>query len=232
MFRDIVEPSVRVGSRKAYVVPLSIVTHVIALAILIVIPILAPAVLPAPAVELIAYVARDIPLPPAPPPPPRKPADPGKPPINVNRSAAPVVAPDTIAPEVDYEPVPSVPVGVVEGVDHGLGLIGEPVVAAQPTPAPTAPMPVGGKINAPAKIKDVRPVYPAFALQARVQGIVIIETVIDPTGHVQNARVLRSVPLLDAAALDAVRQWEFTPTLLNGTPVAIVMTVTVTFQLH
>ena len=67
---------------------------------------------------------------------------------------------------------------------------------------------------------------------ARVQGIVIVEAIIGPEGKVQDARVLRSIPLLDAAALDAVRQWEYTPTRLNGSPIAIVMTVTVDFRLR
>ena len=59
----------------------------------------------------------------------------------------------------------------------------------------------------------------------------IIEAVIDPAGLVSNARVIRSVPLLDDAALDAVRQWEFLPTELNGQPVPVIMTVTVSFRL-
>ena len=83
----------------------------------------------------------------------------------------------------------------------------------------------------PAKIHDAAPVYPAIALAARVQGVVIIQATIGVDGQVVDATVLRSVPLLDEAALDAVRQWRYTPTRLNGEPVAVVMTVTVNFQL-
>jgi TonB family protein len=90
---------------------------------------------------------------------------------------------------------------------------------------------VGGKIKAPTKIKDVMPVYPAAAKSAGVQGAVIIEAMIGADGKVQDAKVLRSVSTLDQAALDAVRQWEFTPTRLNGVPVPVVMTVTVNFKL-
>ena len=75
----------------------------------------------------------------------------------------------------------------------------------------------------------MKPAYPTIAQTARVEGIVIIEATIGPAGTVLEAKLLRSIPLLDAAALEAVRQWEFTPTLLNGTPVAVVMTVTVNF---
>ena len=78
----------------------------------------------------------------------------------------------------------------------------------------------------------MRPVYPPIAQSARVQGVVIIEATIGPDGVVKDARVLRSIPLLDQAALDAVRQWVFTPTLLNGVPVPVIMTVTVQFTLQ
>jgi periplasmic protein TonB len=88
---------------------------------------------------------------------------------------------------------------------------------------------VGGNVKAPTRIRDVRPVYPDVAKAAGVQGVVIIEAVIGPDGGVQDARVLRSIALLDEAALDAVRQWRFVPTLLNGVPVPVIMTVTVNF---
>ena len=69
-------------------------------------------------------------------------------------------------------------------------------------------------------------------MTAKVQGVVILEVTIDGEGHVADTRVLRSIPLLDQAAIDAVRQWEFTPTLLNGQPTAVRMTVTVQFTLQ
>jgi len=109
-----------------------------------------------------------------------------------------------------------------------------------PPPPPSPPFPpevvagairVGGNIPAPMKIKDVKPVYPPIAQSAKVNGIVILEVVIGADGRVLDARVVRSVPLLDQAALDAVRQWEFTPTLLNGAPTRIIMSVTVNFTL-
>jgi protein TonB len=91
------------------------------------------------------------------------------------------------------------------------------------------PLRVGGHIKAPTKIKDVKPVYPAVAQAARVAGEVTVEATIGPDGKVVDAKVVRSVPLLDQAALDAVRQWEYTPTLLNGVPVPVVMTVKINF---
>ena len=95
-----------------------------------------------------------------------------------------------------------------------------------------APVRVGGNIPPPTKTKDVRPVYPAEAQGSGVQGVVIIEAVIDPTGKISDARVMRSIPLLDKAAVDAVRQWEYTPTVVNGTPVPVIMTVTVNFTMQ
>ena len=98
--------------------------------------------------------------------------------------------------------------------------------------AKAAAIRVGGKIKAPTKIKDVTPVYPAAAKSAHVAGVVIVEATIAGDGKVIDAKVLRSVPMLDQAALDAVRQWEYTPTLLNGAPVPVVITVTINFKLQ
>lgn len=97
--------------------------------------------------------------------------------------------------------------------------------------AAQAPVRVGGDIKEPKRLNNVRPVYPAIAEQAGIQGIVIVEAVIAPDGRVQSTKLLRSIPLLDSAALDAVSQWEYEPTLLNGVPVPVIMTVTVSFTL-
>jgi periplasmic protein TonB len=86
-------------------------------------------------------------------------------------------------------------------------------------------------VKEPKKLKDVRPTYPEIAKSARVQGIVILECTISPQGRVSNITVLRSIPLLDDAAKAAVSQWVYTPTLLNGVPVPVIMTVTVNFNL-
>lgn len=111
-------------------------------------------------------------------------------------------------------------------------LVGGPSVEPPITsPEVQAPVRVGGAIPPPKKIVDVRPVYPPDALAARVQGVVILEVTIGHDGTVEDAAVLRSIPMLDQAALDAVRQWVFTPTLLNGTSVLVIMTVTVNFTL-
>ena len=91
---------------------------------------------------------------------------------------------------------------------------------------------VGGEIREPKNIRRVQPAYPPLAQAAQVSGMVILEIQVDREGQVTNARVLRSIPLLDQAAIDAVMQWRFTPTLQNGVPVPVIMTVTVNFTIQ
>jgi TonB family protein len=130
--------------------------------------------------------------------------------------------------------------GVARGVEGGVaggvaGGVSGGVTGSTQLSIPAgwpAPIRVGGNIKQPTKILDVRPVYPPAAQNARVQGVVIVEVLIGPDGKVADAKILRSIPLLDQAALDAVRQWQFTPTLLNGTPVPVIMTCTVNFTLE
>ena len=106
-----------------------------------------------------------------------------------------------------------------------------PPPPSPPPPQHVNPLRVGGALAPPKQIKDVRPVYPAIARSARVQGAVILEITVGVDGKVTEVVVLRSMPLLDAAAIDAVRQWEYEPTLLNGIPVPVIATVTVDFTL-
>ena len=90
---------------------------------------------------------------------------------------------------------------------------------------------VGGDIKAPTKTKHVAPVYPEEAKAREIQGTVILEILVGTDGRVLDTEVRRSVPLLDAAAVTAVMQWEYTPTLMNGEPVELLMTVTINFTL-
>jgi protein TonB len=237
MFRYIIDTPVRTDRRRAYVVPISIVTHLVVVATLIAMPLLAPGVLPVPATTLMAFINRDVVTPPPPPAAPVARATRAEPASldTVNPFAAPIVSPNAIGPE----PVGDATRGLIRGVEGGdsaaLGnMIGVAVDAPPPPPAPepSKPFHVGGVVTPPSKIHDVVPVYPAIAQAVHVSGMVIIEATIGPTGDVLDAKVLRSIPLLDAAALKAVRQWRFTPTLLNGTAVAVVMTVTVDFKLQ
>jgi len=134
--------------------------------------------------------------------------------------------------------------GSPTGIEGGGAIASSPSVAPPPPPPPPpppwvrdgvteamAPVRIGGAIKPPTKTKDVRPVYPPIAQSSHLQGVVILEVVIGSDGRANRVAVLRSIPLLDQAAMDAVKDWEFTPTLLNGTPVPVNMTVTVNFTL-
>jgi TonB family protein len=94
---------------------------------------------------------------------------------------------------------------------------------------PTSAVRVGSTLATPQKLVDVPPVYPEPARQARVTGTVLLELTVGADGAVTNARVLRSIPQLDAAAIDAARQWRYAPTLVNGEPVPIILTAAVKF---
>jgi protein TonB len=86
-------------------------------------------------------------------------------------------------------------------------------------------------VREPRRIKNVPPVYPDIASRSNVEGVVLLEVTIRPNGHVDEVRVLRSIPLLDPAAIAAARQWVFAPTLIGGVPVRVSMTVSVRFSL-
>lgn len=93
--------------------------------------------------------------------------------------------------------------------------------------------PVGGEVTPPVKVHAPAPVYTEIARRARVQGLVVIQAVIDRDGNVVSAEVLRGLPMgLDQAALDAVRQWRYEPATLRGRRVAVTFTLTVRFELQ
>jgi len=102
----------------------------------------------------------------------------------------------------------------------------------EPQILPTQPSRIGGNIIAPRKIKDSVPVYPAEASAAGIEGYVILEILVDESGTVSEAQVIRSLPLLDRAAIDCIRQWKYAPALLNGIAVPVRMTESVRFTLR
>jgi protein TonB len=105
-------------------------------------------------------------------------------------------------------------------------------VAAPPPPDAARPCSaIGFPGRPPQKIVDVRPAYPAAARRARIAGVVIISADIDEYGAVLHPRVVRSIPMLDRAALDAVGTWRFAPATLDGVPTCVTMTLTVEFDL-
>ena len=98
-------------------------------------------------------------------------------------------------------------------------------------PPTVEPMRVGGQIRKPKRLKYVAPVYPEIAMQVLLQGTVVLDCVISPQGIVTDVKVLHGIPLLDQAAIDTVKKWVYAPTLVNGVPVPVIMTVGVAFHL-
>jgi protein TonB len=238
----------RAPRRSSIPVLVSTAAHVIAVGALLAIP-LAYVSAELPRVpDVVTFVVSAAP-PPPPPPPPAPAATPSKPkPIKPvptpGPRAAPVEAPREIVAEthVDVGSEEGVPGGVEGGIPGGVvgGVIGG-LITEVPPPPPPAPKPapavvrdpvrVGGELKAPTLIERVEPEYPAIAVRAQVRGVVILEAIVDRDGRVEDVRVLRSIPLLDNAAMEAVRQWRYSPLLLNGTPERFVLTVTVNFGL-
>ena len=178
--------------------------------------------------DVLAFVA-DLPAaaPPPPPPPPRvAQAVPQAP--SPNPMAAPLEAPAEIAPE----PI-AAPVADVAGIEGGVvsGVVGSvPALVDPPPPVSHDPVRIGGQVSAPALVKRVEPVYPAIAQLAAIDGIVILDAIVDEHGRVQSLKVLRGHPLLVKAASEAVQRWEYEPLKLNGTPTAFELTVSLWFH--
>jgi protein TonB len=215
----------------------SIALHALVITVVLVVQAFALGALPDPhrpmMFDLRVVSLTDIPLPPPPPHRSRQPA------TTVSPNAAPLVEPDAITRETGLEGQTRVvaPEAII-GVESGVGDVGALVGAERvppppppPAPAPATPVRLHAGMQAPVKTTHVNPVYPAIAQTARIEGVVILEAIIDARGLVQSVQVLRSVTLLDQAAIDAVKQWRFTPGRLNGEAVPVIMTVTVTFRL-
>ena len=238
LFEDLID-SDRVAHRtqQSKTLPVSLALHTIAAALIVIVPLLSADQLPDPASAVKAFFVEPMaaPAPPPPPPPPAaRPANAPKvipKPILENKFVAPVEVPEEITPEESIDMGVEGGAGGVEGGVPG-GVVGG-IVGGLPDapPPPVQAVRVGGQIKEPKKLKNVAPVYPDIAKQARVQGVVILECTISPQGKVTDVKVLRGIPLLDSAAVDAVKQWVYTPTLLNGVPVPVIMTVTVNFKL-
>jgi protein TonB len=165
----------------------------------------------------------------------------------------PTAIPRDVAKIVE-EPI-APPVGMIGGVPGGMpggalgGVLGGilsannanalPVLAPPPPPppppppkvvVPAAPVRVGGNVKEPRPIRTVPPVYPPLASKARVSGTVVLEATLTAQGTVEEIRVISGHPLLIEAAIAAVKQWQYEPTLLNGVPVPVILTAKVHFE--
>jgi protein TonB len=237
MFEALVvtRPSRTQRRRRTLTLPISIAVHAVVFSAVVMIPVLTSDGLPDPSGSAVrAFFAEPVTPPPPPPPPAKAPTARVEPKPVVTPATpftSPVETPDQVVPaaagELGFE-------GGADGVEGGVpgGVVGGIVGGLPDAPAaPLQPVRVGGGIKEPKKLRHVDPVYPHIAAVARVQGIVVLECLLSPDGRVAEVKVLQGIPLLDEAAVHAVKQWVFTPTLFNGVPVPAIMTVNVRFAL-
>ncbi len=238
-------------TQRASSLVISLITQVALMAILVIIPLIYFEALP------MAQLSASLVAPPPPPPPPPPPAPAPVKVVKVaprqfdqNRLMAPKTIPKDVAmiKEDDLPPVASagvaggVPGGVPGGVGGGVlgGIIGGIPNAAPPPPPPPkavekpkAPerIRVGGNVQSAKLVRQPKPVYPPLAKQARIQGAVKFTAIIGKDGTIQNLQLISGHPLLVQSATEAVKQWVYQPTLLNGEPVEVITQIDVNFTL-
>ena len=237
-------------TRKPWTVFLSFGLQLILVGVMILIPLIYTDSLPR------AYLSTSLTAPPPPPPPPPPPAATPPPKVvkviprqfDANRLVAPKVIPKEIA-MIKEDDMPPPSAGVVGGVFGGVaggagggvigGIIGAiPTAVAPPPPPKVVEKPVtpsrirvGGNVQQANLVRKITPVYPPLAKQARIQGTVRFTAIIGKDGTIQNLQLVTGHPLLVAAAQDAVKQWVYKPTLLNGEAVEVVTQIDVNFTL-
>ena len=231
LFEDLLDSDTRVhGTKQGYTLPVSIAIHTVVLIAVIVVPLLTSEDLPEPTSVVKAFFVEPQAAPPPPPPPPPPAPKPAQaqpkpvatpPPVVDDKFTAPVQTPDEVKPDegIDLGVEGGVPGGVEGGVPGGV--VGGVVGGLPDAPPPPQAVRVGGQIKEPKKLKTVNPEYPDIAKQARVQGVVILECTISPQGKVMDVKILRGIPLLNEAAVEAVKQWVYSPLTddLASTPI-------------
>jgi protein TonB len=244
MFEEMVVSSPKgKKTNKPWTVALSMILQVAFLSVLILIPLIYTEALPKASLGMLLIA------PPPPPPPPPPPA--AAPVVHVKpqahlMDAGKLVAPKAIPKEVkiikeDAEPDPGM-MGVAGGVPGGVpggqmgGVIGGVIGGVGGAPPPPKPAQTrirqGGAVTAASLINRVQPSYPPLARQTRISGTVRLHAIISKSGTVQQLEVISGHPLLVQAALDAVKQWKYRPTTLNGEPVEVDTTIDVIFSLN
>jgi len=233
-------------TRKPITVVVSIVAHIVLVAVLVLIPLLQTQALTIPPIDVSLLMPRA-----------ERPravtafsAHPQAQRHSQTGSAVPILtSPQSVPAEianVDEPPKPDFGLYTVNGAGSGAPGFGNQLIEvtapaiARPSPPPPPPPPIvnarpvrqGGNVQAANLINEVKPVYPPLARITRIQGVVILEAVINKEGRIDSLRVVSGHPILTQAAMDAVKQWKYRPTILNGEAVDVITTVTVTFTLQ
>jgi len=241
MFEDMVVSGASTKkTHTRWTVFVSTAIQAVLLGILILIPLIYTEALPK------GFNAMFLAAPPPPPPPPPPPAavvhvKPIVHLIQQNKLMAPTVIPKKVNIIKEEETPPDMS-GVEGGVAGGIaggsagGVLGG-IIGGAPGNLPPPPKPsvsrikVGGNVQSASLVRQVQPVYPAIARTAHIQGTVILHAIIAKDGSIQELQFVSGPPLLMRAAMDAVREWRYRPTLLNGEPVEVDTTISVVFTL-
>src|SRR5215472_7020633 len=242
-------------TKKTWTVMVAFIAQMVLLTVAVILPMIYFDVLPKTTLQTMLIA------PPPPPPPPPPPAAPAPVKIvkviprqfDAGKLMAPKSVPKEIAQikEEELPPATSGAAGVVGGVPGGVaggtpgGVLGG-IICSVPTAAPPPPPPppvkkeappppkritIGGNVQQAKLVRQPKPVYPPLAKQARISGIVHLAAVISKDGTIQDLKVISGHPLLIPAALEAVKQWVYQPTLLNGEPVEVQTQIDVNFTL-
>jgi periplasmic protein TonB len=238
VFDELVESSVvRKRTNKSWTIFISTTFQILIVLVLILIPLIYTEALPK------AMMATLLVAPPPPPPPPPPPevvkvqvVRPVARLITAGRLMQPRAIPKnvTVFKEAELPPEPPPGAGVFGGVDSLLGGLGAGATGVAPPPPPPPKITrtkVGGNVQEAKIISRPNPIYPPLARQARIQGKVQLHAIIDKEGRVSQLEVVSGHPLLVKAALDAVQNWRYQPTILNGEPVEVDTTIDVNFVL-
>jgi periplasmic protein TonB len=231
MFDQLVVSGEMQKTNKPWAVTLSALVQFVILGVMILIPLIYTEALPKGMLNTFLVA----PAPPPPPPPPQPIVKIIKAPkiINIQKMTAPTVIPKNIAVIKDEAPViyTNSSEGVAGGTGNVLGgLIGGPAPPPPPKAAPSR-IRVGGSVESASLINKVTPQYPPIAKTAHVSGTIVLHAVISKDGLIQELQYVSGPPLLMKAAMDAVKEWRYKPTTLNGEPVEVDTTIDVVFTL-
>lgn len=234
MFDQLIVSTKGTKTHKSWTVTLSALVQLVVVFVLILIPLIYTEALPKELTSMFLVA----PAPPPPPPPPAAIVKTVRPKfVEPQRMVAPTVIPKKVEIVKDEAPDVAGTAGGF-GVPGGMagGVLGGIVGGAAPPPPPpkpvqTGPVRIGGNVMQAKAIDHPNPVYPAIARAAHVQGTVVLHAIIGKDGTIQQLQLVSGPPLLVNSAMDAVRQWRYQPTELNGEPVDVDTTISVVFTL-
>ena len=243
MFEDsLMESGGKIKTKQGATTAISFILQIALIGVLVLLPLVFTEALPKQ--QLMTFLVAPPPPPPPPPPaamPEVKIVKPRQTDLDNGQLRTPTAIPKKVAMIKEDEPPPSTGVaGVVGGVPGGVpggamgGVLGG-IIGNAPAVVPKAATPqrvrVSQGVSQGLLVRQVKPVYPALARQARIQGTVVLQAVISKTGDIEGLHLVSGHPMLAPAAIDAVKQWKYKPYFLNGEPVEVETTINVNFTL-